>query len=109
MESLFSSEISYRVPLNQPPTLDVISNLAIKENAGPQIVGLSGISSGATTENQKLTVTAVSGNPGLIPNPTVHYISPHATGSLTFSPAVNRTERPPSPSTSMTAAPATIP
>ncbi|MGO8838670.1 MAG: fibronectin type III domain-containing protein [Limisphaerales bacterium] len=90
LESPFSSEISYQVPPNQPPTLDAISNLSINENAGLQTVGLSGISSGAITESQKLTVTAASSNPGLIPNPTVHYTSPSTTGSLTFSPAVNR-------------------
>jgi hypothetical protein len=31
-------------------------------------------------------VSAVSGNPGLIPNPTVTYTSPNATGSLSFVP-----------------------
>ena len=94
MESLFSSEVSYLVPLNapivnQPPTLNAIANLTINENAGLQTVSLSGITSGAPNENQTLTVTAVSSNTGLIPNPTVNYTSTNSTGSLTFTPATN--------------------
>ena len=84
-ESPFSSEVSYLVPMNvpivnQPPTLNAITNLTINENAGLQTVSLSGITSGATNENQTLTVTAVSSNTGLIPNPTVNYTSPNTTG-----------------------------
>ncbi len=74
---------------NQPPTLNAIGNLAINENAGLQTVGLSGIGSGAANENQTLTVTAVSSNTGLIPNPTVVYTSANSTGSLTFTPVAN--------------------
>ena len=73
-------------PVNQPPTLNAIGNLALSENAGLQTVNLSGITSGATNENQTLTVTATSSNTGLIPNPTVHYTSANTTGSLTFTP-----------------------
>jgi hypothetical protein len=54
-------------------------------------VNLSGITSGATNENQILTVTAVSSNTGLIPNPTVNYSSASTTGSLTFTPVTNAT------------------
>ncbi len=88
-ESDYSVEISYRVAapvINQPPTLDPILNLTINENAGAQVVSLKGISPGATNENQTLTVTASSSNPGLIPNPTVTYTSPNATGLLSFTP-----------------------
>ena len=96
MESPFSSEVSYLVPMNvpivnQPPTLNAISSLAMNENAGLQTVSLSGITSGAANENQTLTVTAVSSNTGLIPNPTVNYTSANSTGSLTFMPVVNKT------------------
>ena len=94
MESPFSSEVSYLIPMNvpivnQPPTLNAINNLAMNENAGLQTVSLSGITSGAINENQTLTVTAVSSNTGLIPNPTVNYTSANSTGSLTFTPVAN--------------------
>ncbi len=75
--------------VNQPPTLNPLSNLKISENAGLQTVNLSGISSGASNEVQTLTVTATSGNPALIPNPAINYTSPNSTGSLTFTPAAS--------------------
>ena len=89
LESDFSNETLYTVPVplvNQPPTLNALANLTINESAGLQAVNLAGITSGATNETQTLTVTATSSNPGLIPNPTVIYTSPNATGSIAFTP-----------------------
>ena len=37
--------------------------------------------------NRSLTITATSSNPALIPNPTITYTSPSATGLLRFAPA----------------------
>jgi hypothetical protein len=94
-ESDFSNEASYAVPLpviapppaiNQPPTLNALSNVTINENAAPISVTITGITSGAPTEVQTLTVTASSSNPSLIPNPTVNYTSPNQTGTLIFAP-----------------------
>jgi hypothetical protein len=75
--------------LNYPPTLDPFPDLVLNQNSGTQMVQLTGISSGASNELQTLTATAVSSNPALIPNPTVTYSSPSATGSLSFTPATN--------------------
>lgn len=73
--------------VNAPPTLAAISNPApIAINGAGQTIVLSGISSGGE-EGQTLSVTAVSSNPGLIPNPSVTYTSPAAGGSLSFMPA----------------------
>ena len=96
MESPFSNEASYAVPLNavnvnNPPTLNAISNVAINENAGAQTVNLSGVSSGATSEIQTLNITATSSNPALIPTPTVNYASANTTGTLGFTPLPNVT------------------
>lgn len=94
VESRFSNETSWAVPLpvvNHPPTLNPISNMALGVNAKLQTVNLSGITSGATNEIQKLAVTAVSSKPTLIPNPTVTYTSPNTTGKLSFMPAHNAT------------------
>ena len=41
-------------------------------------------------ETQVLSVIAVSDNPGLIPDPTVTYSSPDATGTLAFTPVANQ-------------------
>jgi hypothetical protein len=75
--------------VNDPPTLNAIANLSIAEDSGLQTVSLAGIGSGAANESQTLTVTASSSNTGLIPNPTVNYTSPNATGTLTFTPVAN--------------------
>ena len=96
-ESPFSNEANYTVPIttvvisNSQPTLNAISDLTINQNATPQTVSLSGITSGSASENQTLTVTAVSSNPALIPAPTVNYTSANSTGSLSFSPASGAT------------------
>jgi hypothetical protein len=73
-------------PVNDAPTLDSLSNLSLPLDAGAQTVNLSGISSGAANESQSLSVTAVSSNPNLVPNPSVNYTSPNSTGSLDFTP-----------------------
>jgi hypothetical protein len=92
LESDYSTEASTVIPIsitNQPPTLDLLVNLTINENAGLQTVNLSGITSGANSEVQTLTVTAASSNPSLIPTPTVSYTSPNATGAISFTPVPN--------------------
>ena len=89
LESDPSNEASYSVPIisvNQPPTLSALNNLVLNENAGLQTVALAGLSSGAPNENQTLSVTAVSSNPALIPNPAVSYTSANLSGSLAFTP-----------------------
>lgn len=94
IESPFSSELAYLVPMgtsaaNQPPTLNPINDVTISQRSGIQIVSLSDITSGSTTENQTLTVSAVSSDSNLIPDPTVNYTSANTTGSLSFAPNPN--------------------
>jgi hypothetical protein len=89
LESDYSTEVSALISVkltNQPPTLNMLANLTLNENASLQIVNLSGITSGAANELDMLTVTTSSSNPALIPTPTVNYTSPNATGSLAFTP-----------------------
>ncbi|HYG23235.1 MAG TPA: tandem-95 repeat protein [Verrucomicrobiae bacterium] len=91
MESEYSSEVSYTVPVpvNTPPTLDSLPNLNIVEDFGLRTVQLSGISSGSASEVQSLIVTASSSNPSLIPHPVVTYTSSQTAGSLSFTPVAN--------------------
>ena len=96
LESPLSGEVSWQVPkpvsaADQLPKLNAIGDLTVGNNAGPQTVNLSGIGFGLNKTNQTLTIKAVSSNIGLIPHPTVHYISPDSTGSLTFTPVTNKT------------------
>ena len=78
------------IPTNHTPTLNDITNpAAIEENAGLQTVSLAGIADG-DAGTQSLSVTATSDNTGLIPNPTVNYTSPNATGSISYTPVANQ-------------------
>src|SRR5690606_34472193 len=69
--------------VNDPPTLNALSDITIDEDAGPQNVNLTGISPGPGEAGQGITITATSSNTALIPHPTVNYTS-GATGSITF-------------------------
>lgn len=79
------------LPVNDAPTLNVIPTPAIIPiGSGAQIIALAGISQGSGDPAQVLTVTASSNNPTLIPNPVVTYISPGATGSISYTPVAGQ-------------------
>ncbi|MFM7866603.1 MAG: hypothetical protein ACKPHU_20530, partial [Planctomycetaceae bacterium] len=63
-------------------------DLTIAEDAAQQTVTLTGIAAGGG-ENQPLAVTVTSSNTTLIATPTVSYLSPGATGSLSFTPTAD--------------------
>lgn len=77
------------LPVNQAPTLNPIADMTVNENAGLQTVALSGIGSGAPNEAQNLLVTATSGSPAIVPNPSVIYSTPNTMGTLKFTPVAN--------------------
>jgi len=77
------------VPINQPPTIDAIGNQTALENAGQQSVNLTGISDGTGETGQTITITATSDNTAVVPNPTIVYTSPNATGTLNYTPVAN--------------------
>ncbi len=77
--------------VNDQPTLNSLANLCLAQNAGTNTVYLSGITSGATNESQTLTVTAISDNPSVVPNPTVSYTNASTTGVIYIKPAANAT------------------
>jgi hypothetical protein len=78
---------AYERQANLPPTLDQLPDLTTLEDAGAQMVSLTGIGSGGGS--QTLSITAVSANSALIPNPSVSYSSPDSSGSLSFTPVAN--------------------
>ncbi|MBN2508146.1 MAG: immunoglobulin domain-containing protein [Verrucomicrobia bacterium] len=71
-------------PVNDPPTLAPLPDLVLPEDAGPQTVALTGISSGADNEPEPVTLTVTTSDPGVIPQPVLTYHSPDATGTLAF-------------------------
>ncbi|MEI7701456.1 MAG: hypothetical protein WCK86_16780, partial [Planctomycetia bacterium] len=76
--------------INDVPTLDSISNTTILEDSSEQTISLSGITAGPS-ESQPLQVTVSSSNTALIPQPTVTYLSPSATGTVKFTPVLFKT------------------
>ncbi|MBI5774374.1 MAG: PPC domain-containing protein [Verrucomicrobia bacterium] len=78
------------LPANVPPTLAVIADRTINEDAGPQVINLTGIGPGAPDETgQTVTITAVSSDTGLLSDPIITYTNGAATGTLTFAPQTN--------------------
>ncbi len=71
---------------NDPPTLGPIEDLTVDSTAGPQLVSLTGITSGAFNEAQHLSVVAESSEPGIVPHPQLEYTSPNETGLLRLDP-----------------------
>ena len=75
--------------VNDAPTLDEITAVNLNEDDPAVQVDLTGITSGADDEIQTLTVSAVSSDPSLLPDPTVDYLTPSQTGTLTLTPAAD--------------------
>ncbi|MEO2001459.1 MAG: Ig-like domain-containing protein, partial [Pirellulales bacterium] len=77
------------VTSNKPPEFNQPLDLILNEDASPQSVALTGISSGDGVM-QPVRVTATSSNPGLIPDPTVSYTNSSDTASLVVAPVANQ-------------------
>ena len=75
--------------VNDAPTIDALIDINRNEGDGEQTVSLTGITAGGG-ETQLLSITAVSGNTGLIPDPTVDFDSQSSTGTLKFTPAADQ-------------------
>lgn len=79
------------VAVNDAPTLAAIADPPSMLSSASRTIPLAGIAAGPADEAaQVLTITAVSDTPGVIPNPTVSYTSPDATGSLSYTPVAGR-------------------
>ena len=76
-------------PINDPPTIDPLTNLELLEDAETKEIALVGISAG-DSESQPLRVEAVSSNPTIIPNPLISYITDNTTGSLNLTPLADQ-------------------
>ncbi|MBI5773090.1 MAG: hypothetical protein HZA89_05015 [Verrucomicrobia bacterium] len=73
--------------VNDQPTLTAIPDRTVTVEY-PTTVNLLAISPGGGTNEaaQLLTITAVSSDPVVIPDPTVNYTNPASAGTLTFTP-----------------------
>jgi hypothetical protein len=86
LESDFSAEASYFVRPSggdQAPTLDPINSVTFNQDSGPQLVQLTGISSG-TTNIVALNITATSSDTNLVSSLVVNYTNLDTTAALTL-------------------------
>lgn len=73
------------IQLDDLPTLDEIPAVLLSTGVVSHDVALSGISDG-DEGTEVLSITATSNNHAVLPDPTVTYSSPDATGTLTLAP-----------------------
>ena len=74
------------LPLNDAPKLTALPDVILHEDAGTQVLPLTGINAGATDEIQPLVVSATSSNPAMLPDPLIFYSSPDSAGILSLMP-----------------------
>ena len=75
-------------PVNDAPRFDLIDNRAVLENSGQTIVAVTGISPGPANEaNQTVSLTAVSSDASIVPNPTT--VGAGANRTLNFIPVAD--------------------
>ena len=67
------------------PTLDVISDIVVSQDASEQSVSLTGITDGDNA-SQPIRITAASSDLTVVPHPAVSYDSPGSSGTLFFAP-----------------------
>lgn len=88
-QNTYSSSFQVEIlEINTAPTLDVINDITIAEDAAQQNINLFGISAGPG-ETQSLTISATASNPALVEALEVVYTSPTPTGLLQFTPKAN--------------------
>ncbi len=76
--------------LNDAPTLDVISDVTVLEDASQRTINLTGISAGPNETSQTITnFTASTSNTNLIANLSVQYSIGDSTATLRFTPVAN--------------------
>jgi len=73
--------------INDAPTIDIIPDpLAILEDEGLQTILMDGISYGFPDPPQTISIDGISSNTLLIPDPSINYVSPDTSGSLSYTP-----------------------
>lgn len=74
--------------INEAPTIDMVENQEIEEDAGQKEIILTGISDGDVGK-QTLTFDVQSSNQNLIPNPGIIYTQGSPTATLRYQPTAN--------------------
>ncbi|HEY0656343.1 MAG TPA: tandem-95 repeat protein [Chryseosolibacter sp.] len=88
-QNSYSSSFQVTVSeINNPPTLDNISNVTMLEDAAVQSIALTGITAGAG-ESQPLSIEVTSDKPALFETLQLNYTSPQSSATLQIKPAPN--------------------
>jgi ELWxxDGT repeat protein len=74
--------------VNDPPTINPIVDLEMQENAGEQVIPLTGISAGPTNETEDVTIGVNTDRPDLFSELAIQY-SGGSTGTLIILPKSN--------------------
>ncbi len=77
------------VPITPNVTMDTIPDFVVLEDASEQTINIAGLSDGGDGSNQ-VTITAVSNNTGLIPDPTESDVS-NQSATLKYTPVAGQT------------------
>jgi O-glycosyl hydrolase len=89
-----STSVSFKVSsfnsLNAPPTVNQVDKTTVVNNAGQQIITLTGISDGDGA-GQALIITASSSNTGVTPDPVINYTQGASTAELVYTPVLGST------------------
>jgi uncharacterized repeat protein (TIGR01451 family) len=60
------------VAVNLPPSFDPIANLSVTEDSATRTLSITGVTAGLGEDaTQSVTLTAVSGSPSIVPNPSI--------------------------------------
>ncbi|HET6558444.1 MAG TPA: Ig-like domain-containing protein [Prolixibacteraceae bacterium] len=77
--------------VNNPPAMNSLVNVSVLQDSPEQTVSLRGITDGDDDKVQGITISAVSSNQSVIPDPSVVYLTGTASGELKFTPAAGQT------------------
>jgi hypothetical protein len=78
------------LPVNDAPTLLPLADVLMELGETNPVVRVTGISAGATNEMQDISITVVSDNASLIPNPLVQYTSPASEAQFVLAPVTGQ-------------------
>ncbi|AYB34051.1 tandem-95 repeat protein [Chryseolinea soli] len=76
-------------PVNDPPTFDPLNNITVVEDSPAQVFTIQNISAGPLEASQQLSLTVVSDNTALIPQPTFTYNGTATSASVAFKPVAD--------------------
>ena len=85
--TIMSFEVTVYDDVNNPPAMNTLVNASVLQDSPVQSVSLRGITDGDNDNTQGITISAVSSNTSIVPDPTISYLTGAVSGELKFTPA----------------------